>query len=105
MPHITIMAAVTTIGLFFSMRQTINNRLNPVYLAIAASGYQIQSQLLHIPDRYSFFSSGPPRAQVEEGAAFAQLFTLICYTILGGWFVVLRGSSRPNARPFCSQYC
>jgi hypothetical protein len=46
------MAVAKNIKLFFGMRRVVGNRLNPVYLAIATSGYRIQSRLLRIPDRY-----------------------------------------------------
>jgi hypothetical protein len=69
------------------------------YLAIAGSGYRTQSQSLHIPDRFGFFSSAPPRLQVEEGAFFAQMLTMICYAIMTAWFVISTVSS-PKARPF-----
>jgi len=92
------MAAITNIGLFFSMKQIVNNRLNPVYLAVATSGYRIQSQTLHIPDRFGFFASSPPRLQVEEGAAFAHMVFMICYAIMTWCFVASLAS--PNARLF-----
>ena len=53
----------------------VNNRLNPVRLAIATSGYDIQSRILHIPDRIGFFSPGPPRLQVFEAGDF--IFTVL----------------------------
>ncbi|KAK1980290.1 hypothetical protein LZ30DRAFT_595071 [Colletotrichum cereale] len=41
--------------------QIIDNRLNPVQLAIGGRDYQIQTGILHIPERYGYFSSDPPR--------------------------------------------
>ncbi|KAI1098238.1 hypothetical protein F4804DRAFT_338421 [Jackrogersella minutella] len=49
------------------------NGLNLAQLRFARRGYQIQSQILHIPDRVGFFSPGPARLQVREGAIFAGL--------------------------------
>ncbi|RYP65286.1 hypothetical protein DL770_009032 [Monosporascus sp. CRB-9-2] len=46
--------------------QIIDNRLNPYYLAVATRAYWIQSHILRIPDRFGFFSPGPPRLQVLE---------------------------------------
>lgn len=43
---------------------------NASYIAVAVSGYQIQSQLLHIPDRFGIFSPGPPGLQEVEGGLF-----------------------------------
>jgi hypothetical protein len=57
--------------------QIINNRsLNPVQAAIGIRGYHIQSKVLHIPDRFGFFSPGPLRLQVREGALFVRA---ICF--------------------------
>lgn len=54
----------------FLAGEIIDNNLNPVHLSVAAAGYRIQSQSLHIPDRIGFFSPGPPRLQVRQAAAF-----------------------------------
>ncbi|KAL8948227.1 MAG: hypothetical protein Q9222_005563, partial [Ikaeria aurantiellina] len=40
--------------------------LNTAVLAIANTGYRIQSHILRIPDRMGFFAPGPPRLQVYE---------------------------------------
>ena len=61
------MGIVTTIKLAFG-NQIIHNTLNPVHLAIGTRGYWLQSHILHVPHRVGFFSSGPPRLQVLEGA-------------------------------------
>ena len=55
--------------------QIINDRLNPFHLALASNGYRVQSRTLRIPDRYGFFSPGPPRLQVYEAVDF---ITMIC---------------------------
>ncbi|KAI0010056.1 hypothetical protein F4779DRAFT_327188 [Xylariaceae sp. FL0662B] len=53
--------------------EVINNRLNPVHLAIGTWGYWIQAHILHIPDRFGFFSPGPPPPlQTWQGALFVQ---------------------------------
>jgi hypothetical protein len=78
----------------------VDNRLNPVHLAVARHGYWIQLHILHIPDRFGFFSSGPPRLQAYEGASFATL--VICYGLLiiwGGFSVLLLNiGGFPNTR-------
>ena len=94
------MVVLKNIALFFSQRQIVDNRLNPVYLAIATTGYKIQSQLLRIPDHYGFFAPAPPRLQAREGAAFAGMVMLICYMVATAWFVINLASSIPNARRF-----
>ncbi|KAI1158458.1 hypothetical protein F5B18DRAFT_641046 [Nemania serpens] len=55
--------------------QVVDNQLNPVHLALGVRGYQIPSEVLRIPERWSIFSPGPPRLQVYEGQAlfFASL--------------------------------
>lgn len=72
--------------------EIVDNRLNPLHLAIATTGYRIQSRILQIPDRFGFFSSGPPRLQVQQGllfivgackasfdTVFLALVVLLCY--------------------------
>jgi hypothetical protein len=65
---------LTTVKGFFTPRQTAG-RLNPTHLAVARQGYWVQSQKLHIPDRYGFFSPGPPPLQAYQGAFFAGIIT------------------------------
>jgi hypothetical protein len=78
--------------------EIINNRLNPLRLAIATTGYRIQSRTLYIPDRIGFFSSGPPRLQVHEATCFIVLVMASCFTIVSGGFLVflLRLWAMPN---------
>ncbi|CAH0033461.1 unnamed protein product [Clonostachys rhizophaga] len=45
-------------------------------------GYDIQSRVLGIPDKYGFFSQGPPRLQEFEGTLFAVLILMRIATIL-----------------------
>ncbi|CAG9937308.1 unnamed protein product [Clonostachys rosea f. rosea IK726] len=48
-------------------------------------GYDIQSRVLGIPDKYGFFSQGPPRLQEVEGTPSAVLILMRIATIdLGG---------------------
>lgn len=79
--------------------EIVNNRLNPIHLAIATTGYRIQSHTLHIPDRIGFFSSGPPRLQVHEAASFIVLVVGACFSVISGGFVVflLRLCGLPNS--------
>ncbi len=68
--------------------QIVNNRLNPLHLAIATTGYQIQSRTLQIPDRFGFFSPGPPRLQVHEGLSFIIMVGWICLNLIFNAFSV-----------------
>ena len=54
----------------------INGELNPAALTFGQAGYRIQSQKLHIPDRFGWFAPGPPRLQVYDALDFV-------YTVLG----------------------
>ncbi|KAJ8126140.1 hypothetical protein O1611_g7499 [Lasiodiplodia mahajangana] len=71
--------------------QVVGNRINPIYLGIGVRGYQIQSQVLRVPDRWGIFSPGPPRLQANEGFSFIcagtpvaleALFAIILFSIL-----------------------
>jgi hypothetical protein len=67
-----------------------------VHLAIGRRGYLIQSDVLHIPDRFGFFSPGPPGLQALQGADFAMTafyygFLFIC----GAFRPLLRTYQRP----------
>lgn len=53
--------------------------LNPIHLSFATKAYKIQSQTLHIPDRYGWFSPGPPRLQVHQALVFR--WVAVCLTI------------------------
>ncbi|KAI1126411.1 hypothetical protein F5Y10DRAFT_244955, partial [Nemania abortiva] len=59
--------------------QVVNGQLNPVLLDLANRGYYIQSEVLHIPEQYAIFSTGPPRLQVYEGQAFVIAYYIILY--------------------------
>ena len=48
----------------------IDGHLNHVHLALATQCYWTQSRIFCIPDRFGFFSPGPPRLQAEESALF-----------------------------------
>ena len=58
----------------------VDNGLNPLHLAIATTGFRIQSCTLHIPNRIYFFSPGPPRLQGDEATPF---IVLVCGSCLG----------------------
>lgn len=79
--------------------EIVDNRLNPVHLAIATTGFRIQSHTLHIPPRIGFFSPGPPRLQVHEAASFFVLVFGFCFGIVSGGFVVfvIRLCGLPNS--------
>lgn len=68
--------------------QVINNRLNPLHLAVATTGYRVQSQTLQVPDRFGFFSPGPPRLQIHEGLYFILVVGSICLSLIGDAFCV-----------------
>ncbi|KAK1767160.1 hypothetical protein QBC33DRAFT_559284 [Phialemonium atrogriseum] len=80
--------------------QISNGRLNPVHLAIATRGYWIQSHVLHIPDRFGFFSSGPPRLQMYQSASFAFLTVGVAFSTVWGALTVLLAKlmGRPISR-------
>lgn len=67
---------VTAIKQHFGPRQ-VKGQLNPTHLTIATQSYRIQSDILHIPDRFGFFSPGPLRLQAHQGAEFGILFFLL----------------------------
>lgn len=69
--------------------EIVDGRLNPARLAIATTGYRIQSRTLHIPDRLGLFSSGPPRLQVNEATSFIVLVFFVCFSTIGSGFLVL----------------
>jgi hypothetical protein len=78
--------------------QRIDGQLNPVHLGVAAHGYWIQSSVLHIPNRFGFFSPGPPRLQVFHGALFAFIsFSLSILSVLGAFIILWVGArGEPN---------
>lgn len=79
--------------------EIVNNRLNPIRLAIATTGYRIQSRTLHIPDRVGFFSSGPPRLQVHEATCFILVVCWVCFSIISSSLLVfmVRLAGKPNS--------
>ncbi|OIW32459.1 hypothetical protein CONLIGDRAFT_630143 [Coniochaeta ligniaria NRRL 30616] len=60
-----------------------DGNLNPRYIAVAAHGYQIQSTVLHIPDRFGCFSPGPPPLQAWQGFYASMIFGLFPLVVLG----------------------
>ena len=68
--------------------QIANGQLNPLHLATATTGYRIQSRTLQIPDRFNFFSPGPPRLQVHGGLFFIIIVGWICLNIIFNIFSV-----------------
>jgi len=65
MPHDLTSSILEAITAPFTPHMIAFNIPNSVHLAVATIGYWIQSQQLKIPDRYGFFSLGPPRLQVH----------------------------------------
>jgi len=82
-----------------SSQVTASKTLNPVHLAIATRGYWIQSQILCIPNRYGFFSPGPPRLQVYQAFLSIALLVMIVLDIFLGALVVLLIALKPNNKP------
>lgn len=80
--------------------EIVNNRLNPFHLAVATTGYRIQSHTLQIPERIGFFSSGPPRLQVYEATFFIVAASWICLNLICNSFLFLldRLYGLPNCR-------
>ncbi|GKT62055.1 hypothetical protein ColTof4_02316 [Colletotrichum tofieldiae] len=66
----------------FFAPQVIDNRLNPVHLAIGIRCYQIQTEILGIPEQYGLFSSGPPRLQVHQGSTIPTLYFTIAFPVV-----------------------
>jgi hypothetical protein len=77
LPNVTEILSTVRLAL---RSDVIDHSLNPVRLAIARRGYLIQSDILHIPDRFGYFSPGPPRLQAFEGGMFAGM--ALCQGIL-----------------------
>lgn len=81
----SIMTIIDSVRMAFKPDVT-DHGLNPVRLAIATWGYWIQSQALRIPDRFGYFSPGPPRLQVHEATNFLLIVLCIgpCTIFFGG---------------------
>ena len=71
-----------------SAGEIVNGQLNPLHLTVATTGYRIQSRTLQIPDRFGFFSSGPPRLQVHESFCFSHVVGLVCLGVVFDAFSV-----------------
>ncbi|KAL6698021.1 hypothetical protein J3F84DRAFT_366288 [Trichoderma pleuroticola] len=76
---------MATIKLMFSSHVK-NGQPNPVHIAIATRGYDIQSRVLRIPDRFGWFARGPPLRSAFEGHAFvyAILYLVIAALLFAG---------------------
>lgn len=79
--------------------QVVNGQLNPVLLHLANRGYYIQSEVLHISERYGIFSPGPPRLQVYEGQASVVAYHIVlCIGAAFAFIYFLLGkSTKSNA--------
>ncbi len=73
---------------FLSPQITKDKKLNPVHLALGIRGYWIQSQVLHIPDRFGFFSPGPPRLQVHQAFLLLPMLLAVITTSFWGAFAI-----------------
>ena len=93
---------LTAIKKLFSP-QFIDGQLNPIHLTIATQGYWIQSSILHIPTQFGFFSPGPPRLQVHQGALFGLLsFHFGILYILGAFIMFWVGARGDPVLPLAS---
>ena len=81
--------------------EIVNNQLNPLHLAIATTGYRIQSCTLQIPDRLGLFSPGPPRLQAHEGFCFIIVVFWYCVVIFNGALMIF--SSRGHGLLTCQK--
>jgi hypothetical protein len=95
-PNISILDVIT---MAFSPQVNAYKTLNPVHLTFATKGYWIQSHILCIPDRYGFFSPGPPRLQVHQGFLSNVLLLMIVCDIFFGLATVFWMSSKPDHKP------
>ncbi|RFU73380.1 hypothetical protein TARUN_8877 [Trichoderma arundinaceum] len=96
MPGNIINTIMATVKQLFS-DQIIDNRLNPVHVAIASKGHQFQSRVLHIPDRFGLFSPGPPRLQAAEGFQVVFMSCILGFVSLPAVVAVLL--ARLKGRP------
>lgn len=80
--------------------EIVDNQLNSLYLAIATSGYRIQSRALQIPDRLGLFSPGPARLQVHEGWSFLYMVGWTCMVMILDASLVY-ACRRPHGGPPC----
>lgn len=94
-----ISSILHNITVTFSPQITASNTLNPDLLTLGTTGYWIQSHILYIPDRYGFFSPGPPRLQVNQGFLFIFLSIMIVSSLFCGAFTVFVVSLRPDHKP------
>lgn len=67
--------------------RVVDGTINPSLLAIARRGYWVQSRLLRLPDRFGFFSSGPPLLQAHQGRKFATLVMDAVVTVVTAMLV------------------
>jgi len=70
-----------------------------VKVAIAARGYWIQSHILQIPNRFGFFSPGPPLLQEFEGGWFVVALVLHAPVVFISAFIVGLLSLQPDHPP------
>ncbi|EPE34199.1 hypothetical protein GLAREA_07212 [Glarea lozoyensis ATCC 20868] len=74
--------------------------LDSPFLALAERGYRYQKHTISIPDRYGFFSAGPPNEQVRQGILFVLLFITVLLQIGLGASVAIVNARRSDTRPF-----
>jgi hypothetical protein len=72
---------LTAVKGFFRL-QSMDYSHNPIHLAVARQGYRIQSQKLHIPDRFGLFSPGPAFLQEHQGATLAKMIVVLGFVTL-----------------------
>ncbi len=99
MPLNLIRSILNTITVSFGPQVIVSDTLNPIHLALSTRGYWFQSHILSIPDRYGFFSPGPPRLQAYQGFLSLILFIMIVCEIFLGTFVIFLASLKPDRKP------
>jgi hypothetical protein len=66
----------------FGSERTKDDKLNPTYLAVGRRGYHVQSHVLHMPDKFGYFSPDPPPLQTRQGYLFTLQTFLLTVPVL-----------------------
>lgn len=61
----------------------VDGKITPILLVIAQRGYWVQSRVLHIPDKFGFFSSGPLLLQAHQANRLAVIATDVVIPVVG----------------------
>ncbi|KAL2063982.1 hypothetical protein VTL71DRAFT_4476 [Oculimacula yallundae] len=79
-----------------------SNNLNPTLLSIGQAGHYLQSRYFSIPDRYGFFTAGPPRLQVYQGFLVVAICSMVIISsfLLGFLGLVIAQEPQSEKRIF-----